>query len=209
MEILYIICGSIILITIFCCSQSLKVMKSKLADMAISFAKAEERVKNLIAEKEALSNLLKQERDRLLEELKQERRHLAEANQSLESAKVYYKTQQEKINDQKIEIEKLQLRFNKEFELIASKILDDKTLRFTEVNKANLDLLLNPLKENIKAFEDKVEKVYKAESDERNVLKGELGKLIELNRQISQEAHNLTRALKADTKKQGNWGEFV
>ncbi len=209
MELSYIICGLIILITIFYYSQSVKTMKNKYADMAIGLAKAQERVENLLAEKEATSNLLKQERDRILEDLKQERRHLAEANQSLESAKVYYKTQQEKINDQKIEIENLQVKFNKEFELIASKILDDKTLRFTEVNKSNLDLLLNPLKENIKAFEEKVEKVYKAESDERNMLKGELGKLMELNRQISQEAHNLTRALKADTKKQGNWGEFV
>src|SRR5690606_16467849 len=64
-------------------------------------------------------------------------------------------------------------------------------------------------KENIKAFEDKVEKVYKAESDERNVLKGEISKLMDLNKQISEEANNLTKALKADTKKQGNWGEMV
>ena len=209
MELSYIICAVVILITLFYYSQSAKTMKSKLAEMSIGLAKAEERVENFIQEKEAISTLLKQERDRLLEDLKQERGHLAAANQSLESAKVYYKTQQEKIDDQKIEIENLQLKFNKEFELIASKILDDKTLRFTEVNKSNLDILLNPLKENIKAFEEKVEKVYKAESDERNMLKGELGKLMELNRQISQEAHNLTRALKADTKKQGNWGEFV
>ncbi|HEY0055574.1 MAG TPA: DNA recombination protein RmuC [Pedobacter sp.] len=209
MELGYIICAFIILITLYYYSQSAKTMKSKLAEMSIGLAKAEERVENFIQEKEAISTLLKQERDRLLEDLKQERGHLAAANQSLESAKVYYKTQQEKIDDQKIEIENLQLKFNKEFELIASKILDDKTLRFTEVNKSNLDILLNPLKENIKAFEEKVEKVYKAESDERNMLKGELGKLMELNRQISQEAHNLTRALKADTKKQGNWGEFV
>jgi DNA recombination protein RmuC len=209
MELSYVICFLLLTLTIIYLLKSLKDLKSKDGYMSILVAKAEERVLNLITEKEAISNLLKQERDRLLEDLKFERQHLAIANQSLESAKVYYKTQQEKINDQKIEIENLQLKFNKEFELIASKILDDKTLRFTEVNKANLDLLLNPLKENIKAFEDKVEKVYKAESDERNVLKGELGKLIELNRQISQEAHNLTRALKADTKKQGNWGEFV
>jgi DNA recombination protein RmuC len=69
--------------------------------------------------------------------------------------------------------------------------------------------LLNPLKENIKAFEDKVEKVYKSESDERNVLKGEITKMMELNKQISDDAANLTKALKGDNKKQGNWGEMV
>lgn len=177
--------------------------------LGLQIAKAEERCENLMREKDNITVLLKTEQERLIQELQVERHKVAEAARSLESVKTFYQAQQEKIDDQKAEIEALQLKFNKEFELIAGKILDEKTLRFTEVNKVNLDQLLNPLKENIKAFEEKVEKVYKAESDERNVLKGELGKLIELNRQISQEAHNLTKALKADTKKQGNWGEFV
>ena len=87
--------------------------------------------------------------------------------------------------------------------------MDDKSQKFVETNKLNLDQLLSPLKENIKLFEEKVEKVYKAESDERNVLKGEITKLMELNKQISEEANNLTKALKSDSKKQGNWGEIV
>ncbi|RXF71989.1 DNA recombination protein RmuC [Arcticibacter tournemirensis] len=70
-------------------------------------------------------------------------------------------------------------------------------------------MLLHPLKENIKAFENKVDKVYQTEAAERNILKGEISKLMELNRQISDEANNLTKALKADSKKQGNWGEVV
>lgn len=190
-------------------SKKLKLALEEKGEQSLRLAKAEERSDNLFTEKNNITLLLKQEQDRLIAELQQERQKLAEVNQLLESTKTYYITQKEKITEQKAEIENLQLKFNKEFELIAGKILDEKTLRFTEVNKSNLDLLLTPLKENIKAFEEKVEKVYKAESDERNVLKGELGKLIELNRQISQEAHNLTKALKADTKKQGNWGEFV
>ena len=167
-------------------------------DSAIALAKAEERCL-----------LLKEEKDKLYIELQQERQKLADINQSYESTRTYYIAQQEKIVEQKAEIEKLQQKFTKDFELIAGKILEEKTQRFTETNKTNLDQLLNPLKENIKAFEEKVEKVYKSESDERNVLKGEISKLMELNRQISQEAHNLTKALKADTKKQGNWGEIV
>jgi DNA recombination protein RmuC len=190
-------------------SQLLRKTLAEKMEISLNLARAEERCDNMYAEKESVISHLKKEQERLITELQLERHKLSEANQSLESVRTYYKTQQEKISEQKAEIESLQLKFNKEFESIAAKILDEKTLRFTEVNKSNLDLLLNPLKENIKAFEEKVEKVYKAESDERNVLKGELGKLIELNRQISQEAHNLTKALKADTKKQGNWGEFV
>lgn len=190
-------------------AQLLRKTLAEKMELSLNLAKAEERCDNMYAEKDNITLHLKAEKEALLEELRLERQNLSESNQSLESVRTYYKTQQEKISEQKAEIEALQSKFNKEFELIAAKILDEKTLKFTEVNKSNLDLLINPLKENIKAFEEKVEKVYKAESDERNVLKGELGKLIELNRQISQEAHNLTKALKADTKKQGNWGEFV
>lgn len=186
-----------------------KLTRMEKDEQAVRLAKAEEKAANLLLEKDYITNLLKKEQDDLKNELCLERQNLAEANKSLESVKTYYAAQQENIREQKREIESLQSKFNKEFELIAAKILDEKTSKFTDVNKSNLDLLINPLKENIKAFEEKIEKVYKAESDERNVLKGELGKLIELNRQISQEAHNLTKALKADTKKQGNWGEFV
>ena len=192
-------------------NQKLIVRQLSLENSALSLKSAidEEKAANLLTEKFNITSHLKEEQNRLLDELQQLRDKLSEANQSLEGARVYYKTQQERNIEQKAEIESLQLKFSKEFELIAAKILDEKTLKFTDVNKSNLDLLLNPLKENIKAFEEKIEKVYKAESDERNMLKGELGKLIQLNQQISQEAHNLTKALKADTKKQGNWGEFV
>ncbi|MBC7913493.1 MAG: DNA recombination protein RmuC [Pyrinomonadaceae bacterium] len=190
-------------------SKLLKLTSFEKQVQALELAKIEERSENMLAEKNMLSLLFKENIESLKLELSAERQKLSDANQALESSRTYYITQQEKINEQKAEIESLQIRFNKEFELIASKILDEKTLKFTDVNKLNLDQLINPLKENIKAFEDKIEKVYKAESDERNMLKGELGKLIQLNQQISQEAHNLTKALKADTKKQGNWGEFV
>lgn len=106
-------------------------------------------------------------------------------------------------------IAELQDKFKLEFENIANKVLDEKTLKFTEHNRNNLDMILNPLKDNIKAFEDKVEKVYKTESDERNVLKGVISQLMDQSKQIQEEANNLTRALKGDSKKQGNWGEVI
>ena len=85
-----------------------------------------------------------------------------------------------------------------EFEHIANKILEEKTSKFTANNKANMDLILSPLKENIKAFEEKVDRVYKAESDERNILKGVISQLMDQSRQIQEDANNLTKALKGD-----------
>lgn len=124
---------------------------------------------------------------------------------SLES----FKAQEEKYTTLKLELENVHKKYSLEFENIATKILDQKAEKFTKQNKENLDVILNPLKENIKAFEEQVQKSYKAESDERIVLKTEIKNLIELNQRISDEANNLARALKGDNKKQGNWGEVI
>lgn len=184
-------------------------LKAENDQFRVDVATLQGRVNGLISEKDSITALLKEEKDRLVADLASERAKLDQANQSLESARSYYKAQQEKIQEQKAEVEQIRQNFQREFENIANKLLEEKSQKFTEANKNSLDLLLNPLKENIKLFEEKVEKVYKAESDERNVLKGEIGKLMELNKQISEEANNLTKALKADTKKQGNWGEVI
>ena len=116
---------------------------------------------------------------------------------------------QKKLDDQHAELEQLQDKFTKEFENLANKILEEKSQKFTEQNRTNLDIILNPLKERIKEFEQKIDTSYKAEAAERNSLKGEIKSLVELNKQISEEANNLAKALKGDTKKQGNWGEVI
>lgn len=188
---------------------SVTKLKNKAEQLTTELARYEERYLYTKAEKENLTHMLRQEQERIFEDLQIERQKVTELSQLYEGSKAYLRAQQEKIVEQKEEMELLQTRFNKDFELIANKILEEKTLKFTEVNRFNIDALLSPLKENIKLFEQKVDRVYKAESDERNVLKGEISKLMDLNRQISQEATNLTRALKADTKKQGNWGEVI
>src|SRR3546814_11320363 len=104
---------------------------------------------------------------------------------------------------------KMKKQLTLQFQNIAGKLLEEKSRKFTELNKASLDTLLNPLRENIKSFEERVEKTYKAESDERNVLKGTVEQMMTLNRQLSEDTGNLTRALRGDTKKQGNWGEVI
>ena len=177
--------------------------------LKIALAKADEKALGLLREMENAANRFKEDQARLLDELLYERTQLAQANQSLESSRSYFKAQQEKLAEQKAEMEHTRLHFQREFENIAEKLLKEKSKEFTDVNKLSIDTILNPLKENIKAFEEKVEKVYKAESDERNVLKGEIAKLMDLNKLISTEASNLTKALKGDNKKQGNWGEVI
>ena len=177
--------------------------------LKINLAKADERVSNLLAEKENITLLLKQEQKRLIDELQAERDRLADANRELESTRSFYIAEKEKLIEQKASLEQNQEKFNKDFELIANKILEEKSTKFIEQNRTNLDIILNPLKENIKAFEDKVEKVYKAESDERNTLKGVISLLMDQSKQIQEDANNLTKALKGDTKKQGNWGEVI
>ncbi|ARS42029.1 DNA recombination protein RmuC [Sphingobacteriaceae bacterium GW460-11-11-14-LB5] len=184
-------------------------IKSENESLKISLAKADERVSNLSVEKEHITILLKQEQQRLIDELQAERDRLADANRELESTRSFYVAEKEKLAEQKLSYEQSQEKLNKDFELIANKILEEKSSKFIEQNRTNLDIILNPLKENIKAFEDKVEKVYKAESDERNTLKGVISLLMDQSKQIQEDANNLTKALKGDSKKQGNWGEVI
>ena len=148
-----------------------------------------------------------------LQDLKSEREKVLQLSQDLEREKTFLKTQLnsklEEIESQKKMIADMQSTLTKDFEIIATKLLEEKSQKFTEHNRTSLDIILNPLKEKIKSFEDKVESTYRAEAAERNTLKGSIEELMKLNKQISDEANNLSTALKGNTKQQGNWGEFV
>ena len=137
---------------------------------------------------------LKEQINQLKNDIDAERDKLAEANKSLEQSRTFFKAQDEKLKEQKQQIEELQLKLTKDFENIANKILTENSSKFTEQNKTNLDGILNPLRERIKDFEEKVDKAYKSESAERNTLKGSIEELMKLNKQISEEANNLTNA---------------
>jgi DNA recombination protein RmuC len=114
-----------------------------------------------------------------------------------------------KLTENKGEVEKLNEKFTKEFENLANKILDEKSLKFTTQNQENIKNILNPLQEKIKGFEDKVEKTHKESIDYHAALRQQILGLKELNQQMSKETLNLTKALKGDNKIQGNWGELV
>jgi DNA recombination protein RmuC len=107
------------------------------------------------------------------------------------------------------ELAKQQEQLRKDFELLATKILDEKTEKFTLQNKENIKNILNPLQEKIQGFEKKVEDSQKESISMHSALKEQLLGLKDLNQQMTKEATNLTRALKGDSKMQGNWGELV
>lgn len=107
------------------------------------------------------------------------------------------------------ELAKQQEQLRKDFELMASKILDEKSEKFTLQNKENIKNILNPLQEKIQVFEKKVEDTQKESISMHSALKEQLLGLKDLNQQMTKEATNLTRALKGDSKMQGNWGELV
>ena len=114
-----------------------------------------------------------------------------------------------KNKEQKAEVEKLQEKFTKEFENLANKILDQKSEKFTSLNKENIQNILKPLQEKIRTFEEKVDKNSNDFIERHAQLGKQLQFLNEQNLKISEEATNLTKALKGDTKMQGNWGEMV
>jgi len=112
-----------------------------------------------------------------------------------------------KLVENKQELDKIQEKFTKEFENLANKILDEKSSKFTEQNKLNITSILTPLKEKIEVFEKKVSESQKESIGMHSALKEQLNNLKDLNIQMSKEAINLTKALKGDSKTQGDWGE--
>ena len=127
----------------------------------------------------------------------------------LASAKTENENLVEKLREQKVQLEELQIRFSKEFENIANKILNDNSKKFTEQNETQIKNILDPLKDRIRDFEKRVNDTHNESEKDRSALKEQLRSMTEMNKRMSEEALNLTRALKGDSKKQGNWGELI
>lgn len=154
-----------------------------------------QRLENQLQKSQNDLELLRKEKEQLLVELTQRNSAL----QFLE----------QKLAEQKEEVGKLQEKFTKEFENLANRILDEKSAKFTLQNKENLVNILNPLQEKIKTFEKRVEDTHKESIDYHAALRQQIFGLKELNEQITKETLNLTKALKGDSKTQGNWGELI
>lgn len=161
---------------------------------------AEERLKE--AGRQASEHLASQERlfnERLSEQERSFSERLTEQQKQWE----------QRLAAQKEEAEALHRRMNAEFENLSNRIFQSKTEDFTKLNAEHLNNLLRPLDEKIKDFKEKVEQVYSTEAKERFSLGERIKELVELNNRLSEDANNLTRALKGDSKMQGNWGEMI
>jgi DNA recombination protein RmuC len=206
-------------------------IQQQLADKEMVLVVNLERINALVKENQKLSLSAEQDITKLREDqilainklenqLNQERERANLANERLAKAQQIFENQNEKIKslqdelkeskeEHKREVEDIQKKMTTEFENIANRILEDKSQKFTEQNRANIDVILSPLKEKISLFEEKVERTYQAESKERVELKVKLEELTKLNQRVSEEANNLAKALKGDNKLQGNWGEML
>lgn len=139
----------------------------------------------------------------------QQATQLNASQQALAVAQTEKKALEERLQNQKQEIEALHKQFNLEFENIANRIFQQKAENFNRLSTENLTNLLKPFGDNLKEFRHQVAEVYDKESKQRFSLEERIKELVLLNKQISDDANNLTKALKGDSKAQGNWGEMI
>lgn len=167
---------------------------------------SEEKIEKEEDEFEQKLNALRKERD---EQLRAERDRASELDRNLSALKAEHQSLQEKLNEQKEELKNMQEQFTTQFENLANRILEEKSEKFTKQNKEQIDQLLNPLGLKLEEFKKKVEETYNEENRQRATLKEQIRQMGELNQRMSEDAKNLTRALKGDSKSQGNWGEMI
>ena len=127
---------------------------------------------------------------------------LAKAEERVENARTAY-------NDLKTSITSMGETYKMEFKNVANEILDQKSKSLEETSNKNIKTLLDPLNKDLKDFKEKVDKVYSDEARERHSLEGQVKRLVDSSAQVSQQAENLTNALKGNVKQQGNWGEMI
>lgn len=147
--------------------------------------------------------------DKSSEKLNEETERANRAEKELSALRIEHKHLAERLSEQKKDLEELQNQFRNEFKNLANEILEEKSKKFTEQNREKLNELLKPLGEKISEFQKRVEENHKEDLKGRGALDHHLKTLQELNQRMSEEAKNLTKALKGDTKQQGNWGEVI
>lgn len=164
------------------------------------------------AEKDQLEKIVSEttlEKRSLRDQIESLNEKLADVKSSNAEIKERETHLRERLLNQKKEMQEKEEQLNLQFQNLANRIFEEKSEKFVKKNKETIDVILNPLKEKIKDFEEKVEKAYGDENKERISLKSEIKHLLELNKKLSEEANNLATALKGDNKTQGNWGELV
>ena len=178
--------------------QQSAALENRLAALDSELIAKQDRLAQLASE----SNQYQQRVETLSEELGQLKVELREQQVTLDKER--------RSASEKLELlEKNRDALKQEFENLANRIFEQKSERFSQQSKTSLDSLLNPFRDQLQDFRKRVEDVYTTETRDRQALRSEIKSLQELNRQITEEAANLTRALKGDKKIQGNWGELI
>lgn len=134
---------------------------------------------------------------------------LADANVQLAEMRATLDAERQQIPQQLARLQEARTEISNHFKALASEILEEKSKSFSEVNQTSLGNLLNPLRERMTEFKQKVEEIHVKDLEQQATLRAELSQLKELNKQITEEAHGLAVALKGQSKMQGNWGELV
>ena len=145
---------------------------------------------------------LSTERDKLLKDRAEFQAKIAELTTTLDKERTQAQEKLALLNEAREQL-------SNQFKALANEILDEKSKKFTDQNQTNLSQLLNPLKQQLTDFKTKIEDVYVNEGKDRSALTEQVKQLIQLNNSLSQDAQNLTLALKGDRKAQGNWGEII
>ena len=208
MEILYLILTFIVggVLGYLAASRQLNALKAQLhlqASHQEDLLQAEKRQAATALEQ------LKKENQRIQRQVESTTQQYVEASRQVASLQAEKRALEEKLEHQKEEMTDLHKQFNLEFENIANKIFQQKTESFNKLSAESLSSLLKPFGENLNEFKHQVAEVYDKESKQRFSLEDKIKELVQLNKQISDEANNLTRALKGDSKTQGNWGEMI
>ncbi len=174
---------------------ALKVSNASLTQQVQQAEKQEAERKQLLDEKEAALDALKGD-------LSDYKSTVAELETRL--------TEERKAAAEKLELlDEAKTKLGNEFKLLAAQIFEEKGKAFSEKNQSSLDEVLKPVQSELKSFRDRIETVHKEDVEARGSLKEQLLNLQTLNKQMNDEARNLTRALKGDKKMQGDWGELI
>jgi DNA recombination protein RmuC len=157
----------------------------------------------------ALHELVQKQFDELQAQYREKLKELEQLNADVAASERTVELYHEKLKFRQQEIEQLRTEFQREFENMANRLLDEKSKRFTELNKQSIEGLIAPMREHMQEFEKRMSTAHIEETKQRSTLSEQLRYMAELNQQMSEDAKGLTKALKGDSKAQGNWGELI
>ncbi len=199
--------------------QQIRFMQEKQNDLSQQMQSLQGAIQNYQQEKEqagmaltsaqTLLQTTEQQFAQIKHQTEQQNKDLEELKNVLVKLRGENEVLKEKNNTIRKEIEELGSKYTAEFKILANEILEDKSKRFTEENQKNIQRILEPLNNDIKDFKKRVEETYEKENRQRFSLEEKIKDLVQLNQRISDEANNLTKALKGQRKTQGDWGEMI